>query len=226
MMGASKRIMELMLAAKSDNIDVSTARFANVAFSDGSLLHGFQQRLIKKQPIVAPSDIRRYFVTKKEAGQLCLFSSILGEKNDIFFPKMTESLRLISFVDVANRFLEKSKFAARLCSDEEDARKLARAGDFSEGWPCLFTQSDTSGEKAFEEFHSETDKLDLNRFQSIGIVKQEVNPDRSKLEEFVSEIDRLKRSLKWNKSDLLSLFQNVLPEFDHRETGKYLDEKM
>lgn len=152
MMGASKRIMEMFLMRESQNIDISTARFANVAFSDGSLLHSFNQRIQKKQPIVAPNDIKRYFVTPQESGELCLMSCLLGDDRDIFFPKLNEDLHLITFSEIAVKFLDMMGYEAHLCSSEEEARELV---DFlpQEGkWPCLFTESDTTGEKDFEEF--------------------------------------------------------------------------
>jgi FlaA1/EpsC-like NDP-sugar epimerase len=151
MMGASKRIMEMFLMRKSLDINISTARFANVAFSDGSLLHGFNQRIQKKQPIVAPQDIKRYFVTPKESGELCLMSCIFGENRDIFFPKLSEALHLISFAEIAVKYLKQIGYEPYLCSTEDEARILAETLPGKGKWPCLFTDSDTTGEKDFEE---------------------------------------------------------------------------
>jgi FlaA1/EpsC-like NDP-sugar epimerase len=151
MMGASKRIMEMFLMRRSQSISISTARFANVAFSDGSLLHGFNQRIQKRQPIVAPNDIKRYFVTPQESGELCLMSCIFGENRDIFFPKLSESLHLISFADIAVRYLENLGFEPYICDSEEEARSLAKTLPEQGKWPCLFTSSDTTGEKDFEQ---------------------------------------------------------------------------
>jgi FlaA1/EpsC-like NDP-sugar epimerase len=149
MMGASKRIMEMYLMRKSQQIKISTARFANVAFSDGSLLHGFNQRIIKRQPIVAPNDIKRYFVTPKESGELCLMSCIFGENRDVFFPKLSESLHLISFADIAIKYLGEIGFHAHLCKTEEEARENVEELIKEKKWPCLFTVSDTTGRKRF-----------------------------------------------------------------------------
>jgi FlaA1/EpsC-like NDP-sugar epimerase len=150
MMGASKRIMEMYLMRKSQQIKISTARFANVAFSDGSLLHGFNQRILKKQPIVAPNDIKRYFVTPKESGELCLMSCIFGENRDIFFPKLSENLHLISFADIAIKYLAEMGYEPYLCETEEEARNNVDILIAQKKWPCLFTTSDTTGEKDFK----------------------------------------------------------------------------
>ena len=152
MMGGSKRIMEMFLMRESQHIDISTARFANVAFSDGSLLHGFNQRLEKKQPIVAPSDVKRYFVVPQESGELCLLSSLLGQNRDIFFPKLSEELHLITFAEIAEKFLHRKGFEPYFCENEDEARKLIKELPQKGKWPCLFTPSNTTGEKDFEEF--------------------------------------------------------------------------
>ena len=149
MMGASKRIMEMFLMRQSQHIPISTARFANVAFSDGSLLHGFNQRIQKKQPIVAPSDVKRYFVTPQESGELCLMSCIFGDNRDIFFPKLSESLHLISFADIAVKYLEQLGYEPHLCKSEKEARELMKTLPSQKKWPCLFMESDTTGEKDF-----------------------------------------------------------------------------
>lgn len=151
MMGASKRIMELFLMRESKNIPISTARFANVAFSDGSLLHGFNQRIQKKQPIVAPNDIKRYFVTPQESGELCLMSCLLGENRDIFFPKLNENLHLITFAEIAKKYLIDLGYEPIECQSEEEARELIKTLPNEKKWPCLFSKSDTTGEKDFEE---------------------------------------------------------------------------
>ena len=226
MMGASKRIMEMYLMKWSKQINISTARFANVAFSDGSLLHGFNQRIQKRQPIVAPSDIKRYFVIPKESGELCLMSCIFGENMDIFFPKLSESLHLISFADIALKYLNELGYEPYLCETEDEARELAHTLPDTGKWPCLFTKSDTSGEKDFEEFFTENEVLDIERFQSLGIIKNETNTDKEKTEFFTKEIDELKNKGQWNKKDLIVLFNEMIPNFGHLETGKYLDSKM
>lgn len=227
MMGASKRIMELFLMRRSQQIPISTARFANVAFSDGSLLHGFHQRIQKRQPIAAPNDVRRYFVTFQESGELCLLSCLLGDSRDIFFPKLSEELNLITFADIAIRFLEFQGFKAEICESEEEARrKAAELSGSNRKWPCYFFKSDTTGEKDFEEFYMADEELDLERFHDIGIVKSHSSFEQRKLDFFESEIARLKEKKAWNKSDLVAIFKHVLPDFEHEEKGKYLDSKM
>ena len=148
MMGASKRIMEMFVNRRSKDIDISMARFANVAFSDGSLLHGFNKRIEKKQPIVAPNDIRRYFVIPQESGELCLMSCIFGENRDIFFPKLSENLNLIKFSDIAVLYLKEKGLKPYICDTEEQARTFFNENNLNNEWPCLFTKSDTSGEKS------------------------------------------------------------------------------
>ena len=226
MMGGSKRIMELYLMKESQNIDISTARFANVAFSDGSLLHGFNMRIEKRQPIVAPNDIRRYFVVPKEAGELCLMSCLFGENRDIFFPKLSEALDLISFADIAIKFLKEKGFEPLLCETEEEARELVKTLPEEGKWPCLFAKSDTTGEKDFEEFFTENETLDLARFKNIGIIKNELSIDQEKINLFDKEITKMRNTGSWNKHEIIDLFNRMIPNFNHIETGKYLDSKM
>lgn len=226
MMGASKRIMEMFLMRKSEEINISTARFANVAFSDGSLLHGFNQRIQKLQPIVAPNDIKRYFVIPKESGELCLMSCIFGENRDIFFPKLSEDLHLITFADIAVKYLNELGYEPYLCKDEDEARELIKTLPQEKKWPCLFTSSDTTGEKDFEEFFTNEEVLDMNRFENLGIIKNELNYQNDKLELFSNTISKLKESRKWSKDDIVELFHAMIPDFGHKETGKYLDAKM
>jgi FlaA1/EpsC-like NDP-sugar epimerase len=227
MMGASKRIMEMFLMRKSKAINISTARFANVAFSDGSLLHGFDQRIKKQQPIVAPNDIKRYFVIPKESGELCLMSCIFGENRDIFFPKLSEDLHLISFADIAVKYIEALGYEPYLCENEDEARQLAKTLPQKGKWPCLFTKSDTPGEKDFEEFFTANETLDMERFTALGIIKNDLDlNNENKLDMFSNTITNLKTKKAWTKEDITSLFFKMLPDFGHKETGKYLDHKM
>lgn len=226
MMGASKRIMEMFLMRKSEQINISTARFANVAFSDGSLLHGFNQRIQKLQPIVAPNDIKRYFVIPKESGELCLMSCIFGENRDVFFPKLSEDLHLITFADIAVKYLNELGYEPYLCKDEEEARELIKTLPQEKKWPCLFTSSDTTGEKDFEEFFTNEEVLDMDRFDNLGIIKNELNYQNDKLELFSNKISELRAGRKWSKDDIVELFHKMIPDFGHKETGKYLDAKM
>ncbi|ELB2889466.1 UDP-N-acetylglucosamine 4,6-dehydratase [Vibrio parahaemolyticus] len=226
MMGASKRIMEMFLMRKSEQMAISTARFANVAFSDGSLLHGFNQRIQKRQPIVAPNDIKRYFVTPQESGELCLMSCIFGENRDIFFPKLSEALHLISFADIAVRYLEQLGYEPHLCDSEEEARQLAHTLPEQGKWPCLFTASDTTGEKDFEEFFTDKEELDMSRFENLGIIKNEPLYEQELLTLFENSISEMKGEQAWTKEEIVKLFFTMIPDFGHKETGKYLDSKM
>jgi len=226
MMGASKRIMELFLMQQSEFISISTARFANVAFSDGSLLHGFNQRIQKSQPIVAPNDIKRYFVTPQESGELCLLSCLLGENRDIFFPKLTQDLHLITFAEIAEKYLRDLGYEPFICKDEDEARGLVQQLKSEMKWPCLFSKSDTTGEKDFEEFFMEGENIDFDRFQSVGVVKSKLDFEDQKLSSFLEKINHHKSTLSWQKEEIVEIFKKVLPGFDHKETGKYLDSKM
>jgi len=226
MMGASKRIMEMFLMRRSLEINISTARFANVAFSDGSLLHSFNQRIEKRQPIVAPNDIKRYFVTPQESGELCLMSCIFGENRDIFFPKLSENLHLISFADIAIKYLKQKGYEPVLCSSEDEARELTKTLPEQGKWPCLFTGSDTTGEKDFEEFFTENEVLDMQRFNNLGVIKNEAIFDSGLLTEFETSIQSMRDKRAWDKQAIVNLFFKMIPDFGHKETGKYLDGKM
>lgn len=226
MMGASKRIMEMFLFRHSRDIPISTARFANVAFSDGSLMHGFNQRMAKQQPIVAPDDIRRYFITPEESGQLCLASCLLGENKDIFFPKLEENLRLTKFSDLAMRYLEQLGYEAYLCETEDEARELTKTLPAQKQWPCLFSKSDTTGEKDYEEFFTDSEVVDNERFNGFGIVKNAHEMPESKLRYFLDRIDNWKGKGSWTKEEIVDLFNEMIPEFNHLDKGMYLDSKM
>jgi len=209
MMGASKRIMEMFVNRRSKQIDVSMARFANVAFSDGSLLHGFNQRIQKNQPIVAPNDIKRYFVTPQESGELCLMSCIFGENRDIFFPKLSVNLHLITFADIAVKYLKNLGYEPYLCKDEDEARELAKTLPSQGKWPCLFTASDTTGEKDFEEFFTDKEVLDMNRFENLGVIKNEAIYDEAKLNHFETIIKKCQEELGVNISNWIELDSEI-----------------
>ncbi|EKF50185.1 nucleoside-diphosphate sugar epimerase, partial [Thermosipho africanus H17ap60334] len=221
----SKRIMELFLMKYSKFIDISTARFANVAFSQGSLLDGFTKRIEKRQPLAAPIDVRRYFMTPKESGILCLMSTVLGENKEIFFPKLSEELHMIKFSDIAIRFLELLGYEPYICSTEEEARKLSKELPEKGKWPCYFFESDTTGEKEYEEFYTENEVVKLDKFIDIGIIKYSMEVEESKLKYFLQKVNHFKENY-WTKKDLVDLFKYLLPNFLHKETGKYLDQKM
>ena len=165
-------------------------------------------------------------MTPQESGELCLMSCLLGDNRDIFFPKLSEDLHLITFSEIAVKYLDMMGYEAYECSSEDEARELVNTLPEKRQWPCLFTESDTTGEKDFEEFFMDGETLDLDRFQNLGIVKSELNYDEQKLNYFLNKISEMKENLEWNKADLIDLFHELLPDFDHKETGKYLDSKM
>lgn len=226
MMGASKRIMEMFLMRESLSQPISMARFANVAFSDGSLLHGFNQRFAKRQPISAPNDVRRYFVTPQESGELCLLSGLLGQNRDIFFPKLSENLHLITFSEIANRYLESLGYESYECDSEDEARNRADELITHKKWPCYFFKSDTTGEKDFEEFFTDQEDLDMDRFESVGVIRNAAHFDPAKLDAFMGNIEKLRNQPTWAKENLVKLFFDMIPDFCHKETGKYLDQRM
>ena len=226
MMGASKRIMEMFLMRESESMEISTARFANVAFSDGSLLHGFNQRFAKRQPISAPNDVRRYFVTPQESGELCLMSCLLGGNRDIFFPKLSEQLHLTSFSDIAKRYIKNLGYEPYNCSTEQEARDRSSELITSKRWPCYFFKSDTTGEKDFEEFFTDDEVLNMDRFKNLGVIKNEADFDINLLDNFIEVISDLRNQQVWEKAPIVDLFNQMIPDFDHKETGKYLDGRM
>ena len=226
MMGASKRIMEMFLMRESLTHQISMARFANVAFSDGSLLHGFNQRFSKKQPFSAPNDVRRYFVTPQESGELCLLSGLLGNNRDIFFPKLSEKLHLITFSEIAVLYLKQRGYDSYECKSEDEARVRAEDLIANKQWPCYFFKSDTTGEKDFEEFFTDSEDLDMERFETLGVIKNQPEFDANKLDNFINEVEILRNKKAWSKEDIVKLYFDLLPEFAHKETGKYLDQRM
>lgn len=226
MMGATKRIMEMFLMQYSRDICLSTARFANVAFSDGSLLQSFEQRMQKRQPIVAPNDVKRYFVTARESGELCLLSTLLGENRDIFFPRLSEDLHLQKFSDIAVRYIQSRGYEPCLCNSEQEARELMHSLPDKGSWPCLFAASDTTGEKEYEEFYTGNEQLDMERFRSLSIVKNPPDFDPQKTALFVRVVQGMKAAGSWTKDEIVALFYKMIPDFAYIEKGKYLDSKM
>lgn len=175
---------------------------------------------------MAPNDVCRYFLTPKESGELCLMSCIFGDNRDIFFPKLSESLNLTTFADIALKYLTDKGFKPYLCSDEEESRGLAKTHTEQGQWPCLFTSSDTTGEKDFEEFFTDKETLDMERFRNLGIIKNRAEFDENLLVEFEKRIAAMKADLSWSKKEIVDLFYRMIPDFEHKETGKYLDSKM
>ena len=226
MMGASKRIMELFLMRMGKKIPISTARFANVAFSDGSLLHGFNKRIEKEQPIVAPADVQRYFVTPKESGELCLMSCLTGGNRDIYFPKLSEKLHLITFSEIAQKYLTQLGYDPYECESEDEARDRCSELIQKKKWPCYFFKSDTTGEKDFEEFFTDKEELEMGMFSSIGVIEKDSIFDEGKLNYFKDRIDEIKSSRIWKREVLVQLFHEMIPDFGHKDTGKFLDQKM
>ena len=226
MMGGSKRIMEMFLMRESLVQSLSMARFANVAFSDGSLLHGFNQRFAKRQPISAPSDVKRYFVTPQESGELCLLAGLLGENREIFFPKLSEKLHLVSFSEIAEKYLRELGYEPFECETEDEARDRSSVLIKQKKWPCFFFESDTTGEKDFEEFFTAEEILNLDRFSSIGVIKNSSTHDKEKLEHFERRIDQISSSQIWKREDFVNLFHEMIPNFGHKETGRFLDQRM
>jgi FlaA1/EpsC-like NDP-sugar epimerase len=226
MMGASKRIMEMFIMRESEFTDISFARFANVAFSEGSLLYGFSQRFQKLQPMSAPFDVRRYFLTPQESGELCLMSCLLGSNRDILFPKLDTELKPETFSNIAIRFIEDCGYTPVICDSETEARdKFSELIQLNK-WPCYFFASDTSGEKDIEEFFTLNEKIDNDSFESIGVIKNEPFVDSYKLDNFIEGLEVIRKSSSWSKPAIIELFNSTLPNFAHYETGKYLDSKM
>lgn len=226
LMGATKRVMERFLFRLSELQPVSTARFANVAFSDGSLLHGFNQRMQKLQPLSAPNDVRRYFLIPEESGELCLLSTLLGENRDTFFPKLSAELNLITFSDIAVRYLESQGYEAVECSSEDEARAKVGELQSKKKWPVYFFQSDTTGEKPFEEFYTTNESIDLDKFQGVGIIHNPPEKDEKTLEQFRNHYKDLVWKGKWEKEEIVKMIVKAVPELEHEEKGLYLDGKM
>ena len=224
-MGASKRIMEDVIFSYSDKFPVKTARFANVAFSNGSLPAGFLARIQKLQPLSAPIDVKRFFVSPEESGQICMLACMLVNNREIFF-LFFEEAQMMSFDAIGTQLLKERGFEVLECeSDDEAIRKAANLKEGSNIYPVHFALSDTSGEKPFEEFFTESEDVDFERFEALGVVIKKEIPDRNKIETF---IDRLEESFKNNttKEEIVDIIKLYLPNFNHIETGKSLDSKM
>lgn len=225
-MGGSKKLMEKVLMAYTDELKICTARFANVAFSNGSLLAGFIERMMKRQPLSSPNDVKRYFVSPEESGQLCMLACLLGESSDIFFPKLDES-QMMTFSDIAERFLEELGLQAEKCTSESEAKaKAAKWDPSSKSYPVYFFKTDTSGEKSFEEFYTKDDRVDMESFSALGIVKNSEVPSKNDIDDTLVKFQELFNSEDVDKAKVVSLISKYLPDFNHIETGKSLDQKM
>lgn len=226
LMGGSKKIMEMFLMRESLEQNISMARFANVAFSDGSLLHGINQRILKKQPIAVPTDIERYFITSKESGELCLLSCLLGENRDNFFPKSSEIFKLQNLSSLVESYLYELGYNIEIFDNEIETKKNTKKLILNKTWPCFFFESDTTGEKSFEEFYTADENLDFTKFNSIGIIKNSTYFENEKLDNFLAKINLLKSKKQFVKEEIVNTFFELLPEFNYNDTGKYLDQKM
>ena len=227
MMGASKAFMERIFQANADRVDFSSARFANVAFSDGSLLHSFQNRLQKGQPLSAPSDVRRFFISAQEAGQLCVLSCFVCQNREVVYPLFEPETDMMTFSEIARAFLAEQGMKAFECESEKEAKEMAANLDVnSKEWPCCFTLSDTSGEKSFEEFVDPREKCDLTRFTNVGVITDPILTSLDSLQNAEIQIEKLKKKRRWTLEDLKAVVQEVVPELAHISGMKNLDQKM
>ena len=225
-MGASKRIMEDVIFSYSDKFPVKTARFANVAFSNGSLPAGFLSRIQKLQPLSAPSDVKRYFVSPEESGQICMLSCMIGANREIFFPRLEEE-QMMTFDKIATVLLEEYGYEVLQCeSDEEAIEKAEALKAGSMRYPVHYSGSDTSGEKAYEEFYVESEKVDLARLKALGVITDKKIPDKNKIQKLFDQLTAAFERVETTKEDIVKIMHEYLPEFQHMEAGKSLDSKM
>lgn len=228
-MGASKRIMEDLIFSYSDVFPVKTARFANVAFSNGSLPAGFLDRLTKHQPLSAPSDVKRYFVSPEESGQICTLAAMLGDNRTIFFPKLDEA-QMMTFDAIAVELLREYGYEPKLCGSDEEAIEYAKehlGGDTSgKYYPVHFSASDTSGEKDFEEFYVEGEAVDMESYAALGVITDKPMPNRKTVSGLIDKLELVFDTEGCDKSDIVRIIGDYLPNFKHIETGKSLDRKM
>ena len=226
-MGGSKKMMEDMIMAYSNNFLITTARFANVAFSNGSLLAGFIDRMMKRQPFSAPADVRRYFVSPEESGQICMLACMLGQSGEIYFPKLHQD-QMLTFAQIATRFLEDHGYKAMECSSEQEAKlkaSLLFQDTTTTDYPVYYFNSDTTGEKPYEEFFTENEQVNMTQFSSLGVI---TNAPRRPVSEIDAVFSSLEQAFKRNcsKEDIVHIMKDFLKNFEHLETGKYLDSKM
>jgi len=224
-MGASKKLMEEVIMAYSTEIQITTARFANVAFSNGSLLAGYVERLFKNQPISCPSDVKRFFVSPEESGQICMLACMLGKSGEIFFPKLDEEEQ-VYFKEITEDFFKASNREIAICSSEIEAKSLSSKLSEDAPYPVYFFDSDTSGEKLYEEFFTDTDEVDLFKFESLGVIKNARKLPMNQIEMCIFELKTLMRSGNYDKKSIIENLKKYLPDFQHIETGKSLDQKM
>lgn len=225
-MGASKRIMEDVIFAYSDKFPVKTARFANVAFSNGSLPAGFLSRIQKLQPLCAPSDVKRYFVSPEESGQICMLACMLGKNREIFFPRLEEE-QMMTFDAIGTALLEEHGYEVLRCSSDDEA--IDKAEELKEGsnkYPVHYSLSDTSGEKGYEEFYTDLECVEFNRFRSLGVVTGKEIPNKTNIDELFNRLNDVFNKEITTKDEVVEIMKDYLPNFNHIETGKSLDSKM
>ncbi|TKJ32451.1 MAG: UDP-N-acetylglucosamine 4,6-dehydratase [Planctomycetes bacterium B3_Pla] len=226
MMGASKMVMEKVLLNQSEVQPFSTTRFANVAFSDGSLPYGFLQRVRKQQAISAPNDVKRYFISHQEAGEMCVLSCVLGKNRDVFFPKLARDKDEKTFSQIALDLLESLGYETVECDSEDEAKSRTNELIPKKKWPCYFSKSDTTGEKAYEEFYVEDEKLDMDRYRNIGVIKRDANVEEEPLKAFINFCREAKANSFVTKDDYVQAMRAIVPDLRHMETGNNLDNKM
>lgn len=224
-MGASKRIMEDLIMAYRPYFKVTTARFANVAFSNGSLPAGFFDRMMKRQPLAAPSDVRRYFVSMEESGQICMLACILGNNGEVFFPRLGKE-KLKTFSSICDRFIEAMGYEKYQCSSDDEARRYAAEHLPGPKYPVYYSASDTTGEKDCEEFFVEGESTDMTRFVSLGVITGTDNKDAEAVNALIRRLETLFADRTFTKADVVRVLEEYLPNFTHEEKGRNLDDKM
>ena len=226
-MGASKRILEDLVMAYSTEFPVTTARFANVAFSNGSLPDGWLHRLAKRQPLAAPNDVKRYFVSPEESGQICMLASILGRSGEVFFPKLGEE-QMLTFSSICDDFVREQGLEKHLCASDQEAKEFTRNQKQETGneWPVVYTGSNTTGEKAYEEFYIPGEKLDMQRFMSLGVIEETTRQPMANVDSFFSELERIFANPDFTKAEVVAAIKRFIPNFEHEEKGMNLDQKM
>ena len=225
-MGASKRIMEDLVMAYNQHFKVTTARFANVAFSNGSLPDGWIHRLQKRQPLAAPSDVKRYFVSPEESGQICMLACILGRPGEVFFPKLGED-QMLTFSSICDDFVKAEGFTKKECVSDADAKQYASSMDYdSETYPVVYFKSDTTGEKAYEEFYVPGEKINMERFKALGVVEETTRRPMPEVNAFFDKLEAIFHKDDFTKAQVIEAIKEFIPNFEHEEKGKNLDQKM
>lgn len=226
-MGASKRILEDLVMAYSKEFPVTTARFANVAFSNGSLPDGWMHRLQKRQPLAAPNDVKRYFVSPEESGQICMLASILGRSGEVFFPKLGEE-QMLTFSAICDDFVRENGLTKRMCQTDAEAKQYTLNTNRStlNDWPVVYSGSNTTGEKAYEEFYIPGEQLDMQRFSSLGVVEKTTRQPLEKVDAFFREMENIFKQDNFTKAQVVDAIKRFIPNFEHEEKGLNLDQKM